>query len=47
LTVWKSHSSRLVFIEPTPKLVDQFFNASTGGSQSGETDFVGPWNYAN
>jgi Mn-containing catalase len=31
-------------IEPTPKLVDQFFNASTGESQYGETDFVGPWN---
>jgi Mn-containing catalase len=34
-------------IEPTPKLVDQFFNASTGESQYGETDFVGPWNHAN
>jgi Mn-containing catalase len=33
--------------EPTPKLVDQFFNASTGESQYGETDFVGPWNHAN
>ena len=34
-------------IEPTPKLVDQFFNASTGESQYGEADFVGPWNHAN
>jgi Mn-containing catalase len=34
-------------IEPTPKLVDQFFNASTGESQYGETDFVGPWNHGN
>ena len=34
-------------IEPTPTLVDQFFNASTGESQYGEADFVGPWNHAN
>jgi Mn-containing catalase len=34
-------------IEPTPVLVDQFFNASTGESQYGETDFNGPWNHAN
>ena len=34
-------------IEPTPILVDQFFNASTGESQYGETDFNGPWNHAN
>jgi Mn-containing catalase len=34
-------------IEPTPKLVDQFFNASTGTSQYGETDFAGPWNHGN
>jgi Mn-containing catalase len=34
-------------IEPTPQLVDQFFNASTGESQYGETDFVGPWNRGN
>jgi len=34
-------------IEPTPNLVDQFFNASTGESQYGEADFVGPWNHAN
>jgi Mn-containing catalase len=32
-------------IEPTPQLVDQFFNASTGESQYGESDFVGPWNH--
>jgi Mn-containing catalase len=31
-------------IEPTPVLVDQFFNASTGESQNGEPDMVGPWN---
>jgi Mn-containing catalase len=34
-------------IEPTPQLVDQFFNASTGESQYGESDFVGPWNHGN
>jgi Mn-containing catalase len=34
-------------IQPTPKLVDQFFNASTGESQYGEKDFDGPWNNAN
>jgi Mn-containing catalase len=34
-------------IEPTPKLVDQFFNGSTGESQYGETDFKGPWNSGN
>jgi Mn-containing catalase len=31
-------------IAPTPGLVDQFFNASTGDSQYGDTDFKGPWN---
>jgi Mn-containing catalase len=34
-------------IQPTPHLVDQFFNASTGESQYGESDFVGPWNHGN
>jgi Mn-containing catalase len=32
-------------IQPTPVLVDQYFNASTGESQYGESDFVGPWNH--
>lgn len=31
-------------IEPTPGLVDQYFNASTGENQYGEADFHGPWN---
>jgi Mn-containing catalase len=31
--------------EPTPSLVDQFFNASTGEGQDGATDYVGPWNH--
>jgi Mn-containing catalase len=31
-------------IKPTPKLVDEYFNASTGESQYGEKDTVGPWN---
>ena len=30
-------------IQPTPTLVDQYFNASTGESQYGEKDFHGPW----
>lgn len=34
-------------IQPTPVLVDQFFNASTGESQYGESDFTGPWNSGN
>ena len=34
-------------IEPTPGLVDQYFNGSTGESQYGETDYRGPWNDAN
>lgn len=34
-------------IKPTPRLVDQFFNASTGESQYGEKDFDGPWNEEN
>jgi len=31
-------------IEPTPELVDQFFNTSTGTGDGGETDTLGPWN---
>ena len=34
-------------IEPTPTLVDQFFNASTGDDQYGCKDFNGPWNNGN
>jgi Mn-containing catalase len=34
-------------IRPTPGLVDQYFNGSTGESQYGEADFRGPWNSAN
>lgn len=34
-------------IAPTPELVDQYFNASTGESQYGESDYVGPWNHGN
>ncbi len=34
-------------IQPTPGLVDEFFNASTGESQEGDTDQAGPWNEAN
>ena len=31
-------------IAPTPKLVDQFFNDSTGEGDQGEIDARGPWN---
>ena len=31
-------------IEPTPELVNQFFNTSTGTGDEGETDSLGPWN---
>jgi len=31
-------------IAPTPKLVDQFFNDSTGEGDQGEVDSRGPWN---
>src|ERR1700677_722413 len=31
-------------IAPTPKLVDQFFNDSTGTGDQGEIDTRGPWN---
>jgi Mn-containing catalase len=34
-------------IEPTPVLVDQYFNASTGEGQYGESDYRGPWIEAN
>ena len=31
-------------IPPTPELVDQFFNDSTGAGDDGEIDARGPWN---
>jgi Mn-containing catalase len=31
-------------IPPTPHLVDQFFNESTGAGEDGEIDVRGPWN---
>jgi Mn-containing catalase len=31
-------------IAPTPVLVDQYFNDSTGVGDEGETDARGPWN---
>src|ERR1700748_1546412 len=31
-------------IQPTPGLVDEFFNGSTGESDEGDSDHVGPWN---
>jgi Mn-containing catalase len=34
-------------IAPTPGLVDQFFNDSTGAGDHGEIDTRGPWNEGN
>jgi Mn-containing catalase len=34
-------------IQPTPGLVDEYFNASTGEGQDGEKDVAGPWNEGN
>ncbi len=31
-------------IRPTPKIVDQYFNTSTGAGEDGERDLLGPWN---
>jgi Mn-containing catalase len=31
-------------IKPTPKMVDQYFNTSTGEGEQGEKDLLGPWN---
>src|SRR5436190_1594738 len=31
-------------LPPTPGLVDQFFNTSTGTGEDGEIDYRGPWN---
>jgi Mn-containing catalase len=33
-------------IPPTPGLVDQYFNDSTGDGDDGEVDATGPWNKA-
>jgi Mn-containing catalase len=31
------------FLKPTPILVDEYFNGSTGDGSEGETDMRGPW----
>ena len=31
-------------IKPTAEVVDQYFNTSTGESDDGERDLLGPWN---
>jgi Mn-containing catalase len=31
------------FLKPTPGIVDQYFNGSTGDGSEGETDMRGPW----
>ena len=35
---------KIGLIAPTPKMVDQYFNASTGEGDTGEKDLLGPWN---
>ena len=35
---------KIGLIEPTPKMVDQYFNSSTGEGDTGEKDLLGPWN---
>lgn len=34
-------------IKPTAKIVDQYFNTSTGEGDEGELDLLGPWNTEN
>jgi Mn-containing catalase len=34
------------FLKPTPGIVDEYFNASTGDGDEGETDMRGPWQTA-
>lgn len=34
-------------IEPTPGIVDMYFNDSTGENEEGDKDFTGPWNKGN
>ena len=31
------------FLKPTPGIVDEYFNASTGDGSEGDTDMHGPW----
>ena len=38
------HPLQIGLIEPTPGLVDQYFNDSTGEDDEGNEDMVGPWN---
>ena len=42
--VWASRPSASASSRPTPKLVDQYFNDSTGEGDHGEVDSRGPWN---
>jgi Mn-containing catalase len=34
-------------LQPTPRIVDEYFNASTGDGSEGDTDMRGPWTTAN
>lgn len=38
------HPLQIGLIEPTPGLVDQYFNDSTGEDDEGNEDMIGPWN---
>lgn len=40
----KKHAFSIGKIAPTPGLVNQFFNDSTGSGEEGEIDTRGPWN---
>lgn len=38
---------KIGLIPPTPGIVDQYFNDSTGENEEGYEDFTGPWNKGN
>ena len=40
---WRSRHSRSGCLKPTPGIVDEYFNGSTGDGDEGETDMRGPW----
>lgn len=38
---------KIGLIPPTPGIVDQYYNDSTGENEDGDEDFTGPWNKSN
>jgi Mn-containing catalase len=44
LKAWGNDPFSIGNIPPTPGLVDEYFNDSTGVGDEGETDARGPWN---